>query len=353
MELTTASGNLFGYTGARAHEQSQDAVVFIHGTGMDHTVWVLPSRYFARHGYNVLALDLPAHGRSGGEPAPSIDAMADAIIAAMTAASIDTAAMVGHSMGSLVALSAAARYPDRARSLALIGSTAPMGVHPDMLRYAADNDHGVVDMLTYWGYSKAAQLGGSETPGLWMASNTLRLLERAPYDLIHIDLAACQEWMRSQSLTGRMGGPTNHGGDQATFTEKAERAARPRASAKPSSAGIASRGDEPKEEITNHSLLEARVRKERALADKHQWAVEVARRRYLHRDELTAFVAELASGVRSALLALPGKVSSRWAAITDPRELQAELEESIGDILKLWTQIADRGPEGDADEAAA
>ena len=167
------------------------------------------------------------------------------------------------------------------------------------------------------------------------------------------DLAACQEWMRSQSLTGRMGGPTNHGGDQATFTEKAERAARPRASAKPSSAGIASRGDEPKEEITNHSLLEARVRKERALADKHQWAVEVARRRYLHRDELTAFVAELASGVRSALLALPGKVSARWAAITDPRELQAELEESIGDILKLWTQIADRGPEGDADEAAA
>ena len=208
MELTTASGNLFGYTGARAHEQSQDAVVFIHGTGMDHTVWVLPSRYFARHGYHVLALDLPAHGRSGGEPAPSIDAMADAIIAAMTAASIDTAAMVGHSMGSLVALSAAARYPDRARSLALIGSTAPMGVHPDMLRNAADNDHGVVDMLTYWGYSKAAQLGGSETPGLWMASNTLRLLERAPYDLIHIDLAACQDYDTGLSHAQAVACPT-------------------------------------------------------------------------------------------------------------------------------------------------
>ena len=167
------------------------------------------------------------------------------------------------------------------------------------------------------------------------------------------DLEACRAWMQSQNLTGAIGAPVQHGGEPSAFTDRAERAARPRASAKPSSAGIASRGDEPKEEITNHDLLEARVRKERALADKHQWAVEVARRRYLHRDELTAFVAELASGVRSALLALPGKVSARWAAIADPRELQAELEESIGDILKLWTTIAERGVEGDADEAAA
>ena len=167
------------------------------------------------------------------------------------------------------------------------------------------------------------------------------------------DLEACEAWMRSENLTGRMGGPTNHGGEQATFTDKAERAALPRASAQPSSAGSASRGDEPKEEITNHSLLEARVAKERALAEKHQWAVEVARRQYLHRDELTAFVAELASSVRAALLALPGKVSARWAAITDPRELQAELEEAMGDVLKVWQTVADRGPDGDADEAAA
>lgn len=167
------------------------------------------------------------------------------------------------------------------------------------------------------------------------------------------DLEACREWMRSENLTGAMGAPVQHGGTPAAFTDRAERAAAPRASAQPNSAGAASRGDEPKEEITNHSLLEARVAKERALAEKHQWAVEVARRQYLHRDELTAFVAELASSVRAALLALPGKVSARWAAITDPRELQAELEEAMGDVLKVWQTVADRGPEGDADEAAA
>ncbi len=194
MELNTPDATLFAYTGARAHQEGQQAVVFVHGTGMDHTVWVLPSRYFARHGYNVLALDLPAHGRSTGEPAATIDTMADAVTEAMAAAGIKSAALVGHSMGSLVALSVAARYPDRTRSLALIGSTAPMGVHPDMMQYASENDHGVIDMLTYWGYSKTAQLGGNENPGMWMAGGTLRLLEKANDDIIHIDLDACQKY---------------------------------------------------------------------------------------------------------------------------------------------------------------
>jgi hypothetical protein len=160
--------------------------------------------------------------------------------------------------------------------------------------------------------------------------------------------------MRSQSLTGRMGGPTNHGGDQATFTDKAERAAAPRASARPSSAGLASLAAEPKEEITNHSLLEARVKKERALAAKHQWAVEVARKEYIHREDARALIAELASSVRSALLALPGKVSARWAAITDPRELQKELEDAAADILRTWAAAAERGtePEEPGEDAA-
>ena len=194
MNLNTPKGKLFAYTGARTHQSEQKAVVFIHGAGMDHTVWVLPSRYFARHGYNVLSLDLPGHGRSQGTAEITIDGMADAVIAAMDAAGVSPAALVGHSMGSLVALNAAARYPDHARALVLIGTTAPMGVHPAMMQSAANNDHDVIDMITYWGYSKSAQLGGNENPGMWMAGNTLRLLEQAKKDVIHADLQACESY---------------------------------------------------------------------------------------------------------------------------------------------------------------
>jgi len=44
--------------------------VFIHGVLNDHSVWILQSRYLAHHNWNVLAIDLPGHGKSGGEPPP-------------------------------------------------------------------------------------------------------------------------------------------------------------------------------------------------------------------------------------------------------------------------------------------
>ena len=41
--------------------------MFVHGAGMDHSVWPLQARHFAYRGWNALAVDLPGHGRSGGE----------------------------------------------------------------------------------------------------------------------------------------------------------------------------------------------------------------------------------------------------------------------------------------------
>lgn len=185
---------IFAYTGARPHQAGLESVVFVHGTGMDHTVWVLPARFFARHQYNVLATDLPGHGRSEGPPPDSIEHMADEVVAAMDGADIAKAALVGHSMGSLVTRALAARYPERVRSLALIGTAVPMAVHRSLLRNAEQNDHAAIDMLTYWSYSKAAQLGGNENPGMWMVGGTLRLLERSEDGVIHAGLAACNAY---------------------------------------------------------------------------------------------------------------------------------------------------------------
>ncbi len=80
-------------------DPSQPNVIFIHGAAMDHSVWVLPSRYFARHGYNVFAFDLPGHGRSEGEPLKTIDDIADWIADAMGELGVARAAIVSHSMG--------------------------------------------------------------------------------------------------------------------------------------------------------------------------------------------------------------------------------------------------------------
>ena len=91
-------------TGSGAAAADAPAVVFIHGAGMDHTVWALPARHFARKGLCVVAPDLPGHGRSSapanGAPAlASVEEMASWVGSLLDALSIATAAVVGHSMG--------------------------------------------------------------------------------------------------------------------------------------------------------------------------------------------------------------------------------------------------------------
>jgi pimeloyl-ACP methyl ester carboxylesterase len=194
MRIAVDGDPVFVYTGARPFDANKPGVVFIHGAAMDHTVWVLPSRFFARHGFNVMSLDLPGHGRSGGAPLTSIEAMADWIVRALDALGVAQTAVVGHSMGSLAAFDMARRHTPRVRALALVGSAVPMAVSDPLLDASRDNSHDAIDMLTYWGYSRAAQLGGNETPGMWMVGGTLRLLERAAPGVLHVDLAACNEY---------------------------------------------------------------------------------------------------------------------------------------------------------------
>src|ERR1700733_13710076 len=90
-------------TGGKDFDSSLPAIVFLHGAGLDHSVWALLARAFAHHGFGVLAPDLPGHGRSAGPPLSSIAALADWTAALIDAAGVDAARLVGHSMGSLAA----------------------------------------------------------------------------------------------------------------------------------------------------------------------------------------------------------------------------------------------------------
>src|SRR6202021_2316731 len=129
------SGNdvdAFVATGGREFDSSLPTVVLLHGAGFDHTTWALHSRWFAHHGYGVLAPDLPGHGRSAGAPLTTIVDMADWTAALLDAAGAVKAQLIGHSMGSLIALEAAARHPAKVSALALIGTAATMTVGPDL-----------------------------------------------------------------------------------------------------------------------------------------------------------------------------------------------------------------------------
>jgi pimeloyl-ACP methyl ester carboxylesterase len=185
---------VFAATGGRPFDLAQPTVLFIHGAGMDHTVWALQARYFAHHGRSVLAVDLPGHGRSGAALLHSIGDMASWITRVLDAAGVQSAALVGHSMGALIALKVATVAPVRVRSLALLGVAERMPVHPDLQAAADGNRPLAPELVASWGHGRSGHLGGNPAPGLWMMGGSLQLLERAPAGALAADLAACDAY---------------------------------------------------------------------------------------------------------------------------------------------------------------
>lgn len=194
MRLAVDGHTVYVYTGARAFDAALPTVVFVHGAALDHSAWALQSRYFAHHGYNVVAVDLPGHGRSGGAALGSIRSIADWIFALLDAMEITQATLIGHSMGALATLDAAGRQPARVMRLALLGPSVPMPVSDVLLDAARSDEQLAYEMITRWSFSAAHQLGGNQQPGMWMTGNGMRLMERCMPGVLHTDLLACHEY---------------------------------------------------------------------------------------------------------------------------------------------------------------
>ena len=204
MKLTVNGRAVSATTGGTDFDPAKPAVVFLHGAGFDRTVWRLQTRWFAHHGRSVLAVDFPAHGWSAGRALENIAAMADWTAALIEAAGAARARLVGHSMGSLIALETAARHPEKVSALSLIGTAATMTVGPDLLKAAETDDPSAIDMVSIWGLGFQAELGGSLAPGLWMHSGAQRVLEQCRPGVLFNDLAACNAYQNALAAAAQV-----------------------------------------------------------------------------------------------------------------------------------------------------
>ena len=173
---------------------SAPPVILVHGAAMDHSVWVYHTRYFMHVGRAVVGLDLPAHGRSGGEPLTSIEAQAAWLLRCLDTLGIERAAVAGHSMGALAALQLAGQAPARVASLALLGAAFPMAVSEQLLAAAKAELPVARDMMMLWGHGAGAQIGSNPVAGIHIVNTAMRLLERARPGLLHNDLRACNDY---------------------------------------------------------------------------------------------------------------------------------------------------------------
>jgi pimeloyl-ACP methyl ester carboxylesterase len=199
---------VYAYTGSRALSPAQPTVAFVHGAANDHSVWALQSRYFAHHGFNALAFDLPGHGRSEGPALPSVEAIAEWIVRTLDAAEVGTATLVGHSLGALSCLAAAASSPARVGKLVLLGPAVPMAVSDVLLDAAKADDHVAYELINGWSHSAPRQIGGNRVPGMWMTGAALRLMERTAPGVLHADLFACNAYADGLAAASKVRCPT-------------------------------------------------------------------------------------------------------------------------------------------------
>ncbi len=119
-----------------ADRAGQPAVVLIHGAGGTHLSWPPQIRRLLR--CQVYALDLPAHGKSGGAGKQLIDDYAKSIMEFIQVVMVSPAVIIGHSLGGAIAMTLAIRASEYVSGVVLIGSGARLRVSPLILDLAAD-----------------------------------------------------------------------------------------------------------------------------------------------------------------------------------------------------------------------
>ena len=207
MLLTIATKQAYAYTGGKPFDARLPTVVFIHGAQCDHSVWILQSRYLAHHGYGVLAVDLPGHGRSAGPALASVEDMADWIAAVLDAAGVQQARLIGHSMGSLIALETSARHPARIARIALLATAYPMKVSEQLLTATRDDEAQAQDMVNIWSHLAYAQYPNNPGPGFWVMGENLRLMQRQKPGVMHVDFSACNAYTGGEAAAAKVGCP--------------------------------------------------------------------------------------------------------------------------------------------------
>ena len=197
-------------------------VILIHGAGMDGTVWQLQTRYLAARGLTAVAIDLPGHGESAGEPISDVVELGAWTTRLIEALGFGPACLVGHSLGTFIAMEAAIARPDLVRSLVLMGTATAMPVHPELRRLADDDLPKAAALMAGWGHDEPARKGLNPTPGMWMTGSQRALIERSAPGVLGADFDASAGYDRAEATAAQVAVPTTvilGDGDRMTRTK--------------------------------------------------------------------------------------------------------------------------------------
>ena len=209
MKFQVNNKEVFASTGGRPFDKNKPLIIFVHGSGLSHITWVLQTRYFAFHGYSVLAIDLPGHGYSEGPSIKSIEEQGKWVSDVIDAVKMKEASLVGHSQGCLITLECASQFPNKVKSLALMGGAGAIPMNPELLELAEKGDPKAVDLMMDWAHGPAGHFGGHAVPGLHHINigGTI-VINGSIKDALGVDFRACDNYKNGFEAAKKIKCPT-------------------------------------------------------------------------------------------------------------------------------------------------
>ena len=194
MRIDFQGKQVFAATGGKPFDNRKSVVIFLHGSGLDHTFWGLHAKFFVSCNYAVLVPDLPGHTNSEGPALDSIEAIGDWLNDVVESLDAKDVSLVAHSQGCLVALEFASRYPDRIRSLSITASGLALPVNKVLLDAAKNDPEAAIAMVLDWGFGSAGDLRQGQSSDNSIVAVCREAMHNQAPGILATDLRACDSY---------------------------------------------------------------------------------------------------------------------------------------------------------------
>ncbi len=206
MKITLNNVPVYVATGGKDFNPELPTVLFLHGSGGDHRTWALQTRWFAYHGYSVLAPDLPGHSLSGGQAFSTIEESGPWLADFLGHLGVRSAHIIGHSQGFLSALELYKTKADVCASLCAVATAAAIPVNQALIDMAKESSDKAAQMMCNWGFGPNAHLGASSVPGMQPIAISRAIMARNP---LALDLQACADYTKGDAVVPTLEIPTH------------------------------------------------------------------------------------------------------------------------------------------------
>ena len=183
MPLIKTAGTELWIADHRRDKRKMTAIL-IHGAGSSHLSFPKELRQLGI--IDPVVVDLCGHGKSPGQGHDSIAENASDIVALLDALEIESAVIVGHSMGGAIAQTLALDHGKRVAALVLIATGARLAVNPALISGIVTDTPATIASLNRWTWSKAA----SES----LREQSAEIMRQTDSQVIQRDFTACDRF---------------------------------------------------------------------------------------------------------------------------------------------------------------